>query len=294
MTSTSSLAFAAETAACNFVSPEIRPARRRRRYASRAANAFPTPVRSCVQDAEGVPRRLSGIAALGAQQNCGPFVTLGVRGSDQRRCLPLHPPRRPLLDDRRGDRPSDDVPRRGQRRAGCPRADRYRCRRQHSLLRLRAHPVARAGTPGAGDVQLGAAVRHRGFRLRQPHRAVSRLYFHYAPELVDYLRSVPPAERLRLQGIGRSRWQKFFTAAAMVGLVTAVLAGSTVGLVTAVLTGSTVGLLSAIVSDHVLVAAITAGVLVATAVFAGTDPLPTLELAAGGRARAHRRVSRDE
>jgi hypothetical protein len=80
----------------------------------------------------------------------------------------------------------------------------------------------------------------------------------------------------------------------MVGLVTAVLAGSTVGLVTAVLTGSTVGLLSAIVSDHVLVAAITAGVLVATAVFAGTDPLPTLELAAGGRARAHRRVSRDE
>jgi hypothetical protein len=119
-------------------------------------------------------------------------------------------------------------------------------------------------------------------------------YFHYAPELVDYLRSVPPAERLRLQGIGRSRWQKFFTAAAMVGLVTAVLAGSTVGLVTAVLTGSTVGLLSAIVSDHVLVAAITAGVLVATAVFAGTDPLPTLELAAGGRARAHRRVSRDE
>jgi hypothetical protein len=81
-------------------------------------------------------------------------------------------------------------------------------------------------------------------------------YFHYAPELVDYLRSVPPAERLRLQGIGGSRWQKFFTAAAMVGLVTAILAGSTVGLLTA------------IVSGHLLVAAITAGVLVATAVFA--------------------------
>jgi ABC-type uncharacterized transport system permease subunit len=51
-------------------------------------------------------------------------------------------------------------------------------------------------------------------------------------------------------------WQRFFTISGMVGLVTAVLAGSTVGLLTA------------IVSDHVLVAAITAGVLVATAVFA--------------------------
>lgn len=81
-------------------------------------------------------------------------------------------------------------------------------------------------------------------------------YFDYAPELVDYLRSVPPAERLHMQGIGASRWQKFFTAAAMVGLVTAVLVGSTVGLLTAV------------VSDHVLLAAISAGVLVAIAVFA--------------------------
>jgi hypothetical protein len=82
-------------------------------------------------------------------------------------------------------------------------------------------------------------------------------YFHFAPELVDYLRSVPPAERLRVQGIGGSRWQKFFTAAAMVGLVTAVLAGSMVGLLTAIASG------------HMLVAAITAGVLVAAAVLAG-------------------------
>ena len=80
-------------------------------------------------------------------------------------------------------------------------------------------------------------------------------YFQYAPELVDYLLSVPPAQRLQLQMIGGGRWQKYFTAAAMVGLVTAVLAGSTGGL------------LVAIVADHVLAAAIIAGVLVAIAGF---------------------------
>lgn len=81
-------------------------------------------------------------------------------------------------------------------------------------------------------------------------------YFQYAPELAGYLLSVPPAERLRLQGIGGGRSQKFLTVSAMVGLVTAVLAGSAAGLLTAV------------VSGHVLVAALITGVLVAIAVFA--------------------------
>jgi hypothetical protein len=81
-------------------------------------------------------------------------------------------------------------------------------------------------------------------------------YFEHAPELVDYLLSVPPAERLRAQGIGGGRWQKFFTAAAMVGLVTAVLAGSEVGL------------LAAVVLDRLLFPAYLAGVLVAIALFA--------------------------
>jgi uncharacterized membrane protein YraQ (UPF0718 family) len=73
-------------------------------------------------------------------------------------------------------------------------------------------------------------------------------YFQYAPELADYLLSVPPAERLAMQGIGGGRGQKFLTVAAMDGLVTAVLA--------------------AVVSGHVLIAALIAGVLVAIAVFA--------------------------
>lgn len=81
-------------------------------------------------------------------------------------------------------------------------------------------------------------------------------YFHHAPELAGYLLSVPPAERLHLQAIGGGRSQKFLTAAAMVGLVTAVLAGSAAGL------------LAAVVSGHVLIAALITGVLVAIAMFA--------------------------
>jgi hypothetical protein len=81
-------------------------------------------------------------------------------------------------------------------------------------------------------------------------------YFQYAPELVGYLTSVPPTQRLGLQGIGGGRWQRFFTVSGTVGLVTAVLAGSAAGL------------LAAVVSDHVLAVAITTGVVVAVAVFA--------------------------
>jgi ABC-type uncharacterized transport system permease subunit len=59
-----------------------------------------------------------------------------------------------------------------------------------------------------------------------------------------------------MQGIGGGRWQKFLTISAMVGLVTAVLAGSAVGL------------LAAVVFEHLLIAALIAGVLVAVAAFA--------------------------
>ena len=100
---------------------------------------------------------------------------------------------------------------------------------------------------------LQSGIEDLGFASR-----IARLrgyYFQYAPELDGYLLSVPPAERLRLQGIGGGRWQKFLTVAAMVGLVTAVLAGSAAGL------------LAAVVSDHSLIAALIADVLDAIAVF---------------------------
>jgi hypothetical protein len=50
-------------------------------------------------------------------------------------------------------------------------------------------------------------------------------YFQYAPELVDYLLSVPPAQRLNIQGLRGAPWQIFVTVAGMVSVVTAVLAG---------------------------------------------------------------------
>jgi hypothetical protein len=135
---------------------------------------------------------------------------------------------------------------------GCPRADRYRRRRPHSVLRFRAHPAAHAGLRGLATFNrvLQSGIEDLGYASR-----IARLrgyYFQSAPELAGYLLSVPPAERLRLQGIGGGRRQKFLTVAAMAGLVTAVLADSAAGL------------LAAVVSDHALIA----GPLVAIAVFA--------------------------
>jgi hypothetical protein len=88
-------------------------------------------------------------------------------------------------------------------------------------------------------------------------RRIARLrgyYFQYAPELAGYLLSVPRAERLRLQGLRGGVWQGFLTVAGMVGVVTAVLAGSAAGL------------LAALASGRSLVVALVAGVPVAIVV----------------------------
>jgi len=82
-------------------------------------------------------------------------------------------------------------------------------------------------------------------------------YFEHAPELTSYLRSVPPEDRLRMQGLRGGRWQPFLTVAGMVGVITAVLAGSAVGL------------LAAVAFDHSLVAALVTGVVVAGAALVG-------------------------
>jgi hypothetical protein len=59
-------------------------------------------------------------------------------------------------------------------------------------------------------------------------------YFDKEPELTPYLLSVPPPERLHVQGLWPSRRvQGFRTVAGMIGVITAVLAGSTVGLIIA-------------------------------------------------------------
>jgi hypothetical protein len=60
-------------------------------------------------------------------------------------------------------------------------------------------------------------------------------YFEHSPELIGYLLSVPPAQRLDIQGVGGGRSQRLLTIAAMVAPVTAVLLGSAVGLVAALI-----------------------------------------------------------
>jgi hypothetical protein len=79
-------------------------------------------------------------------------------------------------------------------------------------------------------------------------------YFQYAPELVDYLLSVPPGQRLNIQRLRGGSWQPFVTVEGRASVVTAVVAGSAAGL------------LAALVSGQSLVAALIAGVFVAIAV----------------------------
>ena len=81
-------------------------------------------------------------------------------------------------------------------------------------------------------------------------------YFDEAPELTLYLMSVPGRERLRVLGLGEGHWQAFRSVAAMVAVITAVLAGSATGL------------LAAVASEHSLAAALVAGGLVAVAALA--------------------------
>ena len=76
-------------------------------------------------------------------------------------------------------------------------------------------------------------------------------YFDNAPELAPYLLSVPPADRLRVQGLPFAPWQEFRTVAGMVAVITAVLAGSTAALA------------AILISDHSLAAALISGGLVA-------------------------------
>jgi hypothetical protein len=63
-------------------------------------------------------------------------------------------------------------------------------------------------------------------------RRIARLrtyYFDNAPELTQYLQSVQLEDRVFLQGLRRDYLQTFRSVAGMVGVVTAVLAGSAIG-----------------------------------------------------------------
>ena len=102
---------------------------------------------------------------------------------------------------------------------------------------------------------LQSGLEDRGFARRIA--LLRNYYFDHAPELSSYLLSVPEREELRLLGLSSVRAQAYRTVAAMVGVITAVLAGSAAGLLTA------------IASDHSLVGALVAGGAVTIAVLSG-------------------------
>lgn len=92
-----------------------------------------------------------------------------------------------------------------------------------------------------------------GYALR-----IARLrayYFDYAPEVTPYLARVSPREMLAIQRLRGDIWQVFRSVAGMVGVITAVLTGSTVGLAAAVASSS-------------LAAALTSGLVVGLAALA--------------------------
>ena len=75
---------------------------------------------------------------------------------------------------------------------------------------------------------LQSGVEDYGYAVR-----IARLrayYFDSAPEVTPYLASVSASERLAIQGLRGGARQLFRSVAGMVGVITAVLAGSTVGL----------------------------------------------------------------
>jgi hypothetical protein len=87
-------------------------------------------------------------------------------------------------------------------------------------------------------------------------------YFRCAPELTPYLASVPPSQRLAIQGLTSGYRQGFRTIAGMVGVVTAVLTGSAAGLLAAIVAGD-----SAVAAGFITGAIVGAAVLMALMLF---------------------------
>jgi hypothetical protein len=98
-------------------------------------------------------------------------------------------------------------------------------------------------------------------------------YFDCAPEITSYLASVPPPQRLAIQGLRAGFSQGLRTVAGMVAVVTGVLAGSAAGLIAAVAAG------------HSAVAGFVTGSVVAVAIVVA---LMRFQHSAWGQIRQHR------
>jgi fatty acid desaturase len=85
-------------------------------------------------------------------------------------------------------------------------------------------------------LQSGIEDHHYAERIEQ----LRARYLDIAPELSPYLASVASSRRLAVHGSRRARWRVFRTAAGMIGLVTAIMAGSAAGLFDAAVFGRSV------------------------------------------------------
>ena len=113
----------------------------------------------------------------------------------------FHPSGSAGRDDRGIDRPGDHVPRLGVGGTGCPRADRDSHPYRHGVLCVRPDLALDAVVRGVCDLPARAPVRDRRPRLCRTYRAARAYYFDCAPELVPYLASVPPPQRLVIQAL---------------------------------------------------------------------------------------------
>ena len=84
-------------------------------------------------------------------------------------------------------------------------------------------------------------------------------YLELAPELTPYMASVESSRRLATHALDRRRWRVFRTVAGMIGLVTAVLAGSAAGLTDALVFGRS--LANGFVADFLVSIGVLAGLL---------------------------------
>ena len=94
------------------------------------------------------------------------------------------------------------------------------------------------------DLVLQSGIEDHGYARRIA--LLRSYYFDNAPEVTPHLLSVSPEKRLQIEGLWAVRGQEQRTVTGMVGVVTAVLAGSTTGLLVAVASGHSLALSLAI------------------------------------------------
>ena len=159
--------------------------------------------------------------------------------------------RRPRLDHRRVDRPSEHVPRGGLRWPRRPGPGRDRKQLGGGIFGFGLVLLPTLTFVGFVTFERTLQTSLEDTEYARRIALLRTYYFEHAPEIASYLVSVPPAERLHMQRVPGDRWQGFRTVAGMIAVLTAVLAGSTAALA------------AILIFDHSLAAAVISGAVVA-------------------------------